>query len=201
VKPLVRSALHGRNVCLLAYGQTGSGKTHTLVGELPASGNIGEVGEEGGIMPRTVVELFEHKDLNVAITTTVFLSVLEVYNETVRDLLCDPDPAHGPPKVELRVTQSGVEVPQAMELEVPDASTTLEILTIANENRATAATDVNAHSSRSHLVVTLRIVSKSKTSGEESCNKIQLVDLAGCERTKTSHVSGVQLTEATAINN
>jgi Ca2+-binding EF-hand superfamily protein len=211
VKPLVQSALDGRNVCLLAYGQTGSGKTHTLVGQLPSMkeinhGNGIKVNEGCGVMPRTVIELFEKKDINQSVETAVYLSVLEIYNETVRDLLVDPDPSQGPPRVDLRVTQNGVEVPNAMELEVPDAATTLEILAIANENRATAATDVNAHSSRSHLVVTLRIVSKSLASFNddgsplETGTKIQLVDLAGCERTKTSNVSGLQLTEATAIN-
>ncbi len=90
----------------------------------------------------------------------------------------DPDPKSGPPRVELRVTATGVSVPGAMELEVPDAKTTLEILAIAHENRATGATDCNAHSSRSHLVVTLRLESAGP---DGACNntKLQLVDLAG----------------------
>jgi hypothetical protein len=50
---------------------------------------------------------------------TVYLTVLEVYNETVRDLLVDPHPRKGPPKVDLRVTKAGgVTTPGAMELEV-----------------------------------------------------------------------------------
>jgi Cdc6-like AAA superfamily ATPase len=32
VKPILRSALDGHNVCILAYGQTGTGKTYTMVG-------------------------------------------------------------------------------------------------------------------------------------------------------------------------
>lgn len=32
VEPILRSALDGRNVCILAYGQTGTGKTFTMVG-------------------------------------------------------------------------------------------------------------------------------------------------------------------------
>uniref|UniRef100_A0A0D9XUS5 Kinesin motor domain-containing protein n=1 Tax=Leersia perrieri TaxID=77586 RepID=A0A0D9XUS5_9ORYZ len=31
VKPILRSALDGHNVCILAYGQTGTGKTYTMV--------------------------------------------------------------------------------------------------------------------------------------------------------------------------
>jgi hypothetical protein len=50
-------------------------------------------------------------------------------------------------------------------------------LAIAQENRATAATDMNDHSSRSHLVVTLRI---HATKGDgTSSSKLQIVDLAG----------------------
>jgi len=204
VAPLVKSALDGRNVCLLAYGQTGSGKTHTLLGDIPAGKFNGELPEGAGVLPRTVTALFEQK-ANSSSNVAVYLSILEVYNEAVRDLLVDPDPSKGPPKVDLRVTSAGgVTVPNAMELEVPDAATTLEILAIAQENRATAATDVNTHSSRSHLVVTLRL--QTTTPDEESGvavttqSKLQVVDLAGCERVKASHVAGAQLVEATAIN-
>ena len=205
VAPLVKSCLHGRDVCLLAYGQTGSGKTHTLVGDLPGKGE--PLGDGAGVLPRTVAALFaEAADLPTGAAASVFLSVLEVYNEAVRDLLVDPDPADpraGPPKVDLRVTSGGgVTVPGAMELEVPDAATTLEILAIAGENRATAATDANAHSSRSHLVVTLRVEVRSggATGGAPpSSTKLQVVDLAGCERTKGTS-TGRRLTEATAIN-
>jgi len=31
VKPILRSALDGHNVCILAFGQTGTGKTYTMV--------------------------------------------------------------------------------------------------------------------------------------------------------------------------
>jgi len=210
VAPLVKSALDGRNVCLLAYGQTGSGKTHTLLGDIPAGKFSGELPEGAGVLPRTVAALFEQKAYNSSSSSggnvAVYLSILEVYNEAVRDLLVDPDPAKGPPKVDLRVTSAGgVTVPNAMELEVPDAATTLEILAIAQENRATAATDVNTHSSRSHLVVTLRL--QTTTPDEDNSgvavttqSKLQVVDLAGCERVKASHVAGAQLVEATAIN-
>jgi len=217
VKPLVKSALDGRDVCLLAYGQTGSGKTHTLVG--PDGGRIDAAASsaegEAGMIPRTVHELFallasqgpgKGAPLNGGVSgpgsvQQVFLTVLEIYNETIRDLLVDPDPKKGPPKVDLRVSSAtGVSVPGAMALQVPDAATTLEILSIAAENRATASTDVNDHSSRSHLVVTLRIVTTDATNGNFTEAKLQMVDLAGCERTKVSNVQGAQLTEATAIN-
>jgi hypothetical protein len=77
VRPLVRSALDGRDICLLAYGQTGSGKTHTLVGEIPSK-NL-PVPDAAGVLPRTMLELFANLT-----GQAVFLSVLEVYNETVR---------------------------------------------------------------------------------------------------------------------
>ena len=100
VKPLVKSALDGRDVCLLAYGQTGSGKTHTLVG--PDGGRIdaaaSTAGGEAGMIPRTVHELFallasqgpgKGAPLNGGVSgpgsvQQVFLTVLEIYNETVR---------------------------------------------------------------------------------------------------------------------
>ena len=33
VKPILRSALDGHNVCIFAHGQTGTGKTFTMVSD------------------------------------------------------------------------------------------------------------------------------------------------------------------------
>lgn len=76
--PLATSVLDGYNVCIFAYGQTGTGKTFTMEGTQ----------DERGVNYRTVEELFRiirereglyHYELTV--------SVLEVYNEQIRDLL------------------------------------------------------------------------------------------------------------------
>lgn len=76
--PMVTSVLDGYNVCIFAYGQTGTGKTFTMEGtEL-----------NRGVNYRTLEQLFkvaeERKD---TYTYKISVSVLEVYNEQIRDLL------------------------------------------------------------------------------------------------------------------
>jgi kinesin family member C2/C3 len=75
---VVRSVMDGFNVCIFAYGQTGTGKTFTMEG----------VPENRGVNYRALEELFrtsEKRSASVAYTFSV--SILEVYNEKIRDLL------------------------------------------------------------------------------------------------------------------
>ncbi|MEW5311300.1 MAG: hypothetical protein WDW38_003028 [Sanguina aurantia] len=67
-----------------------------------------------------------------------------------------------------------------------------------SKNRATAATALNAQSSRSHALVSIKLhVSRGSSS---STSLIHLVDLAGSERIEKSEVTGNALKEAMAIN-
>lgn len=76
--PMVVSVLDGYNVCIFAYGQTGTGKTFTMEGSE----------QNRGVNYRTLKQLFkiaeERKD---TFTYSISVSVLEVYNEQIRDLL------------------------------------------------------------------------------------------------------------------
>jgi hypothetical protein len=82
VKPLTMSVLDGYNCCVFAYGQTGTGKTHTMQG--PAS--------DPGVTYRAVKDLFETAERAVmhGYTFAFRISVLEIYNERIFDLLVDP---------------------------------------------------------------------------------------------------------------
>ena len=77
---ILENALEGFNGCLFAYGQTGSGKSYSVVGSP----------EEPGIIPRSVESIFE---MRAQLTQTgdvelgIWISYIEIYNETVRDLL------------------------------------------------------------------------------------------------------------------
>lgn len=70
----------------------------------------------------------------------------------------------------------------------------------AFDNRKVAATAMNANSSRSHLLVTIKSKMVNKTTGQEINGKLVMVDLAGSERVKDSMVEGDQLKEAIEIN-
>lgn len=78
--PIVTSVLDGFNVCIFAYGQTGTGKTFTMEG----------TPENRGVNYRTLERLFSLSSERSSIMKyELFVSMLEVYNEKIRDLLVD----------------------------------------------------------------------------------------------------------------
>lgn len=83
ISMLVQSALDGYPVCIFAYGQTGSGKTFTMEG-----GPRGNPQLEG-LIPRAMRHLFSvAQEMGGQGWTYSFVaSYVEIYNETVRDLL------------------------------------------------------------------------------------------------------------------
>ena len=82
--PLVRSLLEGYNGTVMAYGQTGAGKSHTMFGH---SG--GEWYGNRGICSRAISAVFQHLGRGGLLErgTSVGISALECYNETIRDML------------------------------------------------------------------------------------------------------------------
>ena len=59
---------------------------------------------------------------------------------------------------------------------------------------------LHAHSSRSHLLLMLRVEGYDKVSKATSHGRLTLVDLAGSERISRSEATGIRLVEAAAIN-
>lgn len=75
---MVVSVLDGYNVCIFAYGQTGTGKTYTMEGSE----------HNCGVNYRTLEQLFKiAEERRRTFTYDISVSVLEVYNEQIRDLL------------------------------------------------------------------------------------------------------------------
>merc|ERR1719272_231822 len=68
------------------------------------------------------------------------------------------------------------------------------------ERRTVAATAMNSESSRSHLIMMVKITNVNKETNEQLKGKILLCDLAGSERLKKSEVSGDMQKEAIEIN-
>merc|ERR1719316_396593 len=87
-----------------------------------------------------------------------------------------------------------------VEEEVRSAQELTAVLERGNEQRTTAATAMNSESSRSHLLLIIKIVSVNKETKEQLRGKILLCDLAGSERLKKSEVSGDMQKEAIEIN-
>ncbi|XP_006830948.1 PREDICTED: kinesin-like protein KIFC2 [Chrysochloris asiatica] len=169
LQPAVLSCLRGYSVCIFTYGQTGTGKTYSMEGPP----------EDPGIAPRALQSLFQ--EMGPGGQHRVTLSMVEIYNEAVRDLL-----APGPPeRLAVRQGPTGhreIQVAGLTHWDVPNLETLHQMLSLGRSNRATAATAMNQHSSRSHALVTLTLRAASPRLGSGTTGTLHLVDLAGSER-------------------
>ncbi|XP_034556011.1 kinesin-like protein KIF25 isoform X2 [Notolabrus celidotus] len=164
VKPLITSLLDGYNVCIMAYGQTGSGKTHTMLGSGPQEENFKTQKEtQQGIIPKAAAELFRLISEKPAESHTVEVSVMEVYNNEVFDLLArdEPGSAAGQHRDVITTSSGTIQVTSLTHLPVCNASEVMQIISSVLKRRAHCPTLIHPDSSRSHLIVTLTISSKS----------------------------------------
>ncbi|KAL6847623.1 hypothetical protein ACP4OV_022649 [Aristida adscensionis] len=187
--PLVTSVLDGYNVCIFAYGQTGTGKTFTMEG----------TESNRGVNYRTLEELFKiAEERKETVTYSLSVSVLEVYNEQIRDLL-----ATSPSSKRLEIkqgTEGSHHVPGIVEAKVQSTSEVWDVLQVGSNARAVGSNNVNEHSSRSHCMLCIMVKAKNLINGECTSSKLWLVDLAGSERLAKTDVQGERLKEAQNIN-
>lgn len=191
--PVVVSVLDGYNVCIFAYGQTGTGKTFTMEG----------THDNRGVNYRTLEELFRvANERNGLFKYDISVSVLEVYNEQIRDLLASStQPGHTVKKLEIKQVADGVHhVPGLVEAQVHSMNEVWDVLQTGSSARAVGSTNVNEHSSRSHCVLCVMVKGENLISGECTRSKLWLVDLAGSERIAKTDVQGERLKEAQSIN-
>jgi hypothetical protein len=106
------------------------------------------------------------------------------------------------PKLEVKdLGKAGVTVKGVVEKTVDDSDEMMELFNEGNKYRVVHATAMNAESSRSHSVFTIKTENFNLTTKETHRGKLCIIDLAGSERVKKSEVKGEQLAEAVAINN
>ncbi|KAK3596665.1 hypothetical protein CHS0354_038897 [Potamilus streckersoni] len=196
ISQLIQSALDGYNVCIFAYGQTGSGKTYTMEG--PSTGDPATI----GMIPRAVMQIFDTvRGLEDNGWQYQFeASFLEIYNETIRDLLGS---LKEEVKHEIKLAGQGNNEVVVTNLTIVPVTTEEQIhslLKTAAQNRAVAETKCNERSSRSHSVFRLKITGANEFTGEKCQGTLNLVDLAGSERLKESGSEGQRLKETQNIN-
>eukprot|EP00752_Nemacystus_decipiens_P003758 g3461.t2 len=192
VQPMVASSLDGYRVCVFAYGQTGSGKTYTMEGPKADRGvNFRALGELFALSAKDETKEFQFR-----------VSMLEVYNESIKDLFVEPGrPAAAANKHDIRLDKKGrVYVEGLVEREVETLEEVEELVVLGGRNRTVGNNNVNEHSSRSHLVLQVHITSTDVASGYVQHGKLNLIDLAGSERIKSTAAEGQQLKEAQNIN-
>ena len=154
---VLNNAYEGYNTSLFAYGQTGSGKSYSMIG----------YGSNKGIVPITCDELFKKISGNTDDTKfEVKFSMLEIYNEQVRDLLCKTNPKGGLP-VRENPKLGLFYVGDLKKVAVGSYAEIERRIEEGNSNRTVASTQMNATSSRAHTVVTIEFVQKKMQDGKE----------------------------------
>lgn len=196
------------NGTVMAYGQTGTGKTYTL----------GRLGEEdtvaGGIMVRAMEDILAEISPE---TDSVSVSYLQLYMETIQDLL---DPTNDNISITEDPKTGDISLPGATVVNIRDQHSFIELLQIGEAHRFAANTKLNTESSRSHaiLMVNVKRSVRGRDAGlsNENINmshvsrtlkppivhkgKLVVVDLAGSERIDKSGSEGHTLEEAKSIN-
>lgn len=187
-QPLITSMLDGYNVCIFAYGQTGTGKTHTMEG----------YGDQPGVNTRALQALFDlAKERKKLFTYDIKVSILEIYNETLVDLLVGRSGA----KLEVKPhPEGGTHVPELTVVPVTCMQDVQRLMDKGKANRSVGATCMNEHSSRSHCILSVYTESRAVATGARAQGKLHLIDLAGSERVGRSGATGDRLKEAQNIN-
>ncbi|XP_059644079.1 kinesin-like protein KIN-8A [Cornus florida] len=185
---LVEAVLQGRNGSVFCYGATGAGKTYTMLGTV----------ENPGVMGLAIKDLFSkirHRSCDG--NHAVHLSYLEVYNETVRDLL-----SPGRPLV-LREDKQGIVAAGLTQYRACSTDEVMALLQQGNQNRTTEPTRVNETSSRSHAILQVVVEYRVRDASNNVVNrmgKLSLVDLAGSERALATDQRTLRSLEGANIN-
>lgn len=193
-KQILDNAWEGYNCCLFAYGQTGAGKSYSMVGYKTNK----------GIVPISCDEIFRRINSTKSSSKQyeVTVSMLEIYNEKVQDLLI---PISSRPQTGLKIRESktlGIFVEGLTKYPVETYEEIEKKMEDSYQNRTIGSTEMNATSSRAHTIVTIefkQIMFDGKNKSEKT-SIINLVDLAGSERSSSTGATGDRLKEGANIN-
>nr|XP_055062269.1 centromere-associated protein E [Misgurnus anguillicaudatus] len=191
-KPLVVSAVEGYNGTIFAYGQTSSGKTFTMMGSE----------HNPGVIPLAMADVFKTIKNCPKKEFLLRVSYMEIYNETVTDLLCE---SWKRKPLEIREgNYKNVYVADLTEELVTSPEQALSWITKGEKNRHYGKTKMNQRSSRSHTI--FRMILESRERNDENADgaiivsHLNLVDLAGAERASQTGAEGARLKEGCNIN-
>eukprot|EP00698_Gefionella_okellyi_P016092 TRINITY_DN457_c0_g1_i1.p1 TRINITY_DN457_c0_g1~~TRINITY_DN457_c0_g1_i1.p1 ORF type:complete len:4209 (-),score=1181.95 TRINITY_DN457_c0_g1_i1:57-12683(-) len=169
IRPLVLSVLEkGVSAGVLAYGQSGSGKTHTLVGS----------DDRPGLVINALHDLVHSGD-----GTSVELSVVEIVDEQLRDLLRPP--AITPVKLDIARHPKGYSYVSDVTM-VPLASVSDAADMLANaEARRTTPHAIST------VVITLHVRTMDPATNEPCVARLYFVDAADPEGLDSSRQSAI----------
>ncbi|CAI7645578.1 unnamed protein product [Penicillium bialowiezense] len=194
VAPTIKHLLNGFDVTLFAYGVTGTGKTHTMRG--------GKTLADRGVIPRLLSGIYRRskkieKDSEGNTTVAVALSYYEIYNDKVYDLF-EPPEKRTMAGLPLRDNGGKTVVCGLSEKSCTSLKEFEQLYDQANTNRSTSATKLNAHSSRSHAVLGVKVTLTSPDKVRVST--ASAIDLAGSEDNRRTENDKERMVESASIN-
>jgi kinesin family protein C2/C3 len=160
-----------------------------------AAGAVGSPGAGSEDRASGEVGSAEHFDFSVSV------SMLEIYNETIRDLLLPAGAKR--PALEARLNASGdVHVPHLSCVSVAGIDDVFSTFEIGQSNRATAVTNLNEHSSRSHslLIVSVNTYMVHKSVGEGGSSVDVGASAVGTNTTTTAAATATATATAATAN-
>ncbi|KAL0388400.1 UNVERIFIED_CONTAM: Kinesin-like protein KIN-10A [Sesamum radiatum] len=182
----------GQKCTIMMYGPTGSGKSHTMFGSSTQQGIVyrslkdilGE-GVEGG------------DDEKVGVGTFVQVTVLEIYNEEIYDLLSSGNAgggfSFGWPKggsaSKVRLEVIGKKAKNATFISGNEAGKMLKEIQKVEKRRIVKSTLCNERSSRSHCMIIVDV---------PVGGRLMLVDMAGSENIEQAGQNGLEAKMQTA---
>ncbi|XP_044268791.1 kinesin-like protein KIF23 [Tribolium madens] len=152
-------------------------------------------------------------DINESNLYSVFVSYIEIYNNTVYDLLDENTGTRIQGKILREDSNKNMYVNGVVETEVKSAEEAFELFNIGQKRKKMGNTILNSVSSRSHSILNIRVVQLQQYSHNTEgrpmipdsnllkISQLSLVDLAGSERTNRTQNTGQLLREASQINN
>ncbi|CAI9775997.1 unnamed protein product [Fraxinus pennsylvanica] len=195
-KKFVESRINGvklGNKCtIMVYGPTGSGKSHTMFGSAT----------QPGIVYRSLRDILGEGDRvdgeKIGGGTFVLVSVLEIYNEEIYDLLSSTDTgggfgfgwAKGGSAYKVRLEVMGKKAKNATFISGNEAGKILKEIQKVEKRRVVKSTLCNERSSRSHCMIILDV----PTVG----GRLMLVDMAGSENIEQAGQNGFEVKMQTA---
>ncbi|MCJ1387926.1 hypothetical protein MMC18_000769 [Xylographa bjoerkii] len=194
VSPTIKHLFNGLDVTIFAHGNTGCGKTHTMRG--------GKTLADRGMIPRLLSGIYRRsrkieKDTKGESTVEVNMSYYEIYNDRVFDLFEAPE-NRTMTGLQLRDNGGKTIVVGLTERPCESLKEFEKLYDEANMNRSTSATKLNAHSSRSHAVLCVKLV---VTTGDQTrTSTASAIDLAGSEDNRRTENGKERLVESASIN-
>ncbi|KAJ5606452.1 hypothetical protein N7510_009233 [Penicillium lagena] len=194
VAPTIKHLFNGFDVTIFAYGVTGTGKTHTMRG--------GKTLADRGVIPRMLSGIYRRsrkieKDSDGETKVQVSLSYYEIYNDKVYDLF-EPPEKRTLAGLPLRDNGGKTVVVGLTEKPCTSLKEFEGLYDQANTNRSTSATKLNAHSSRSHAILAVKVTVFSPD--QTRVSTASAIDLAGSEDNRRTENDKERMIESASIN-